>query len=116
MADSTAAAQNRARMPYTAALIDEVRKTFPGATVQWAREGGVEVGRKAATDGMAVQLAGASPQMEKFLQVLRKEFFRIFHRAARSGDAEWGIYLSEQGAKRWDEFCGRKPIADSERS
>ena len=107
MGDNAQASDNRARMPRVAALVAGVRKSFPGARVQWAREGGIEVGRKSPDDGKGGAACGGSPKLEKFMAVLRKEFLRKFGRVARAGDAEWGIYLSEHGALRWDDFCGR---------
>lgn len=102
-----AAAENRRRMPHTTALFDSVRKVFPGAKVQWAREGGIEVGRKSADDGHGAPACCGSPTMDKFLAVLRKEFLHKYGKPGRTGDADWGIYVSEQGALRWDDFCGR---------
>lgn len=108
MADIDArAAQNRARMPHTAAFIDEIRRNFPGAKVQWARENGIEVGKRSPDGGLRAPAAAASPTLEKFLLILRKEFFQRYHRAARAGDDDWGDYVSAQGAARWDDFCGR---------
>lgn len=99
------AAENRQRMPHTTALIDSVRKVFPGAKVSWAREGGREVGKRSTERGGAA--CTGSPSLEKFQAILRKEFLRKFGRPGRAGDPEWGFYLSEQGALRWDDFCGR---------
>ena len=40
------AARNRAAMPQFAAWLDELRRVFGPVRVLWAREGGVEVGRR----------------------------------------------------------------------
>ena len=48
----TTAEDNRKRMPGVAAIVDEVRKYFPGAKVIYAREGDIEVGKRPERTGI----------------------------------------------------------------
>jgi hypothetical protein len=53
----TNAAENRAAMPLAAALIDEIRASYPDAKVLWVKEGARELGKRPTLEPHLIEIS-----------------------------------------------------------
>lgn len=109
----TRRADNRAAMPATARLFDEVTAVFgPGCKILYATENGHTVGnpvhqhRRRGIDW--IDGTPCTPKHESFHSLLLEEFVRKTQRLPRMpNDPAWRTYVAEQTAKRFDSYQPR---------